>query len=253
MAAMLQVSHSASNATHRSTCGDGRYATPAAFLKDFSSSLSTTTAHKVWHKVTAAGASFLLPQAPFSVRTFWFCCVLWKKESSISVSVGSLLLIPEERKNSQEAVRRAKTEIRFYFICFSFLKCPVAASFLVILRQNARWKPCAVRVWARFLREAPDEWINYRWPAAKVGAAPRQVVRGVKPWQTQFTLLCFVTLQLSGGVSERLASKRRRKKKDDGRTRKKNKVQSERRFKAVKKNRKKKNPVSCSPAFAFIR
>lgn len=171
---------------------------------------------------------------------------------SLSVSVGSLLLIPEEKKNSQEAVRRAKTEIRFYFICFSFLKCPVTASFLIILRQNARWKPCAVRVWARFLREGPDEWINCRWPAAKVGAAPQQVVRGVKPWQTQFTLLCFMTLQLSGGVSERLASKRRRDKKDDGRTRKKNKVQSERRFKAVKKIGKR-NPVSCSPAFAFIR
>lgn len=110
-------------------------------------------------------------------------------------------------------MRRAKTEIRFYFICFSFLKCPVTASFLIILRQNARWKPCAVRVWARSSREAPDEWINCRWPAAKVGAAPRQVVRGVKPWQTQFTLLCFMTLQLSGGVSERLASKRRREKK----------------------------------------
>lgn len=169
---------------------------------------------------------------------------------SLSVSVSSLLLIPEE-KTRQDAVRRAKTEIRFYFICFSFWKCPVAASFFIILRQNGRWKPCAVRVWARFLREGPDEWINCHWPAAKAGAAPRQVVWGVNPWQTQFALLCFMTLQLSGGVSKRLASERRREKKGWRKNKEGKQSPIRTSVQGGKQTNKQKNPVNLFPSLCI--
>lgn len=54
--------------------------------------------------------------------------------------------------------------------------------------------------------------------SSQVSAALQQVTQRVSCVQTQFTLVCFMILQLSAGVSERLASEKRQRQMNRGET-----------------------------------